>query len=154
MKLTLCNEVLGDMPFEQQFEFAQAIGYEGLEIAPYTVNPNPLAITPKEVSEVNKYSSAAGLPVSGLHWLLVRPENLSITTSDTDIRQRTIGFMKQLITLCADLGGTYLVHGSPQQRRLQETGNDQELEEARKRGIESWASYRRGGGERRCHILH
>ena len=140
MKLTLCNEVLGDMPFEQQFEFAQALGYEGLEIAPYTVNPNPLAITPKEVSEVNKYSSAAGLPVSGLHWLLVRPENLSITTSDTDIRQRTIGFMKQLITLCADLGGTYLVHGSPQQRRLPETGNDQEIEEARKRGIESWAA--------------
>ena len=140
MKLTLCNEVLGDMPFREQFEFAHALGYEGLEIAPYTLNSNPLAITPREISEVSKFSDAAGVPVSGLHWLLVRPENLSITSSDADVRQRTVGFMKQLIGLCADLGGTYLVHGSPQQRRLPENGNDQEIGEARKRGIESWAS--------------
>src|SRR5690606_33735456 len=32
------------------------------------------------------------------------------------VRERTAGFIRRLIELCAQLGGSYLVHGSPAQR--------------------------------------
>jgi sugar phosphate isomerase/epimerase len=57
--------------------------------------------------------------VTGLHWLLVKPGGLSISSKDSNVRQRTIDVMLGLIDLCAALGGKYLVHGSPQQRRIE-----------------------------------
>ena len=37
MKLSLCNEVVREMAFPQQCAFAAAVGYEALEIAPFTL---------------------------------------------------------------------------------------------------------------------
>ena len=41
MRLALCNEVLAAMPLERQCEHAAALGYDGLEIAPYTLFDRP-----------------------------------------------------------------------------------------------------------------
>ena len=60
----------------------------------------------------------AGIAVTGLHWLLLKPAGLSISTRDEATRKRTIDVMLALIDLCAALGGRYLVHGSPHQRRV------------------------------------
>ncbi|MEO7243837.1 MAG: sugar phosphate isomerase/epimerase family protein, partial [Rubrivivax sp.] len=60
----------------------------------------------------------AGMAISGLHWLLVKPPGLSITSEDPAVRQRTLHWLRGMIDLCADLGGQVLVHGSPAQRRL------------------------------------
>ncbi|HEX6142553.1 MAG TPA: sugar phosphate isomerase/epimerase family protein, partial [Geminicoccaceae bacterium] len=56
------------------------------------------------------------LVITGLHWLLLVPEGLSITGRDESVRLRTLDVMRRLIELCHDLGGGYLVHGSPKQR--------------------------------------
>lgn len=61
----------------------------------------------------------AGIAVTGLHWLLIKPAGLSISSKDDGIRKRTIEVMLALVDLCAELGGRYLVHGSPQQRRVE-----------------------------------
>jgi sugar phosphate isomerase/epimerase len=53
-----------------------------------------------------------------LHWLLVAPQGLSITTADRAAWEKTVEVMRHLVELCADLGGDYLVHGSPAQRRI------------------------------------
>jgi sugar phosphate isomerase/epimerase len=53
-----------------------------------------------------------------LHWLLVKPAGLSLTTTDGAVRARTIETMKRLCELCARLGGSVLVHGSPAQRAI------------------------------------
>ena len=37
MKLALCNEVLAPLDFAAQCALARTLGYEGLELAPYTV---------------------------------------------------------------------------------------------------------------------
>ncbi|MGI9571126.1 MAG: sugar phosphate isomerase/epimerase family protein, partial [Desulfobulbia bacterium] len=76
----------------------------------------------------------AGVTISGLHWLLVGPEGLSITSLDSDIRLTTASYVKGLINLCADLGGSYLVHGSPAQRRLPD--DPKESEQARAHALE------------------
>jgi D-psicose/D-tagatose/L-ribulose 3-epimerase len=39
MRISLCNEVIAEFPFERQCEFAQKLGYDGLEIAPFTLAP-------------------------------------------------------------------------------------------------------------------
>src|SRR5690606_10435842 len=54
----------------------------------------------------------------GLHWLLSAPQGLSITEGDAGVAARTLDVAMRLVELCADLGGSYLIHGSPQQRRL------------------------------------
>ena len=37
MRFALCNEVLQPLPFAQQCRLAAQLGYDGLEVAPFTV---------------------------------------------------------------------------------------------------------------------
>jgi D-psicose/D-tagatose/L-ribulose 3-epimerase len=118
MHIALCNEVLSDMSLEQQCEYAARLGYDGLEIAPFTLADAPETISTAEVARIRKTVQASGLRVTGLHWLLVKPEGLSLTDPDAAVRARTIGVMARMTALCAELGGTVLVHGSPKQRQI------------------------------------
>ena len=118
MRLSLCNEVIAEMPYAKQCEYAAQLGYDGLEVAPYTLAESPERMTPAQVAEARRATADAGIAVTGLHWLLVKPAGLSISTRDDAVRQRTLDVMFALIDLCAELGGRYLVHGSPGQRRI------------------------------------
>lgn len=138
MKLALCNEVLGDMPFTEQCTYSQSLGYDGLELAPYTLGPDSHSMSAGKRREISQIAEDAGTPIAGLHYLLLAPKGLSITTADEPVRAQTIEVMRRLIDLCAELGGGYLVHGSPGQRRLPEDGSD--TADARRWGIEAWAS--------------
>ncbi len=60
----------------------------------------------------------SGLQVVGLHWLLVSPPGLSLTTPDDALRTETAAYLAALVDFCADLGGKTLVLGSPNQRRI------------------------------------
>jgi sugar phosphate isomerase/epimerase len=120
MRLALCNEVLNDRDFAAQCAYAAALGYDGLEVAPFTLAEDPLAMPASRCSEVRRAASDAGIAITGLHWLLVKPEGLSLTSDDERVRARTIDAMRRLVALCADLEGRYLVHGSPAQRRTPE----------------------------------
>lgn len=120
MRLSLCNEVLRDRDFAAQCAYAAELGYDGLELAPFTVAEDPLRITPGEAARIRRAASEAGIAITGLHWLLVKPDGLSVTSPDAQVRRRTIDAMRRLIGLCAALGGRYLVHGSPIQRRTPE----------------------------------
>jgi sugar phosphate isomerase/epimerase len=118
MRLALCNEVLGDMPLERQCEYAASLGYDGLEIAPFTLSDAPERISMADAKRIRVIVEASGLVVTGLHWLLIKPEGLSLTDPDAAVRGRTIDVMIRLIGLCAELGGAVLVHGSPAQRQI------------------------------------
>jgi D-psicose/D-tagatose/L-ribulose 3-epimerase len=118
VRLALCNEVLRDLPFAAQCRLAAALGYDGLELAPFTVSETPDRLDAGSRAELRRIASDAGLEIIGLHWLLVAPEGLSITSADAAVRQRTVDVIRGLVTLCADLGGRIIVHGSPGQRRV------------------------------------
>jgi D-psicose/D-tagatose/L-ribulose 3-epimerase len=118
MRIALCNEVLGGMALERQCEYAAALGYDGLEIAPFTLSTSPEKISAADAAKIRATVEASGLVVTGLHWLLVKPEGLSLTDPDAAVRTRTLAVMTHLIGLCAELGGTVLVHGSPKQRQI------------------------------------
>ncbi len=112
MRIALCNEVLMPMPFARQCEYASALGYDGLELAPYTVSDEPHRLKEADIAALRRVAADAGIGILGLHYLLVAPKHLSITTPDAAVRRRTVDVMLALIDLCAELGGRYLVHGS------------------------------------------
>ena len=118
MRISLCNEVIVPMPFPKQCEYAAKLGYDGLEIAPYTLAEDPHHMSPALVAASRRAAKDAGIAVTGLHWLLVKPAGLSISSKDDAVRKRTLDVMYSLVDLCAELGGRYLVHGSPGQRRI------------------------------------
>jgi sugar phosphate isomerase/epimerase len=120
MNFALCNEVLADLPFPEQCRTAAALGYTGLEIAPYTVFDDPATAGEAQARALASIAADHGIAITGLHWLLVKPPALSITAPDAATRARTTAFMQRLCGLCAAMGGTYLVHGSPHQRLVPE----------------------------------
>ena len=118
MRIALCNEVIAPMPFPAQCEYAAKLGYEGLELAPYTLSEEPHRMGAAQLAAARGAAEAAGIAITGLHWLLVKPAGLSISTKDQKTRQKTIDVMLAFVEQCAELGGRYLVHGSPGQRRV------------------------------------
>lgn len=130
MKLSLCNEVIRELPFERQCTLAAALGYRGLEVAPFTLGDNAWRMPAAKRAAVRRACADAGVEVSGLHWLLAAPAGLSIATDDRGVWQRSLDVMLSSIELCAELGGTYLVHGSPGQRRVANLDDAKRVEEA------------------------
>lgn len=118
LTIHLCNEVVRTLDFRDQCAFAHATGYDGLEIAPFTLAEDPTRLSASQIAELKRIADDHGTRIAGLHWLLAAPANLSITSEDPETIRATRDAGRRLIDLCAGLGGTYLVHGSPQQRRL------------------------------------
>jgi D-psicose/D-tagatose/L-ribulose 3-epimerase len=130
VKLSLCNEVIRELPFDRQCALAGGLGYHGLEIAPFTFGDDGWRMPAAKRSEVRRACSDAGLEVSGLHWLLAAPSGLSITTADRTIWRKSVDVLLGSIELCGELGGAYLVHGSPAQRRVDDPSDAGRAEEA------------------------
>jgi D-psicose/D-tagatose/L-ribulose 3-epimerase len=116
MKLALCNEVLLPMPLAAQCEAAARMGYDALEIAPFTLTGEPETLDTAAAHRVRTTAHQHGLAVSSLHWLLVKPDGLSLVTDDTAVRRRTLDLLRRLIDFAAACGARVLVHGSPRQR--------------------------------------
>ncbi|MFI5446958.1 sugar phosphate isomerase/epimerase family protein [Polaromonas sp. UC242_47] len=118
LKIALCNEVLANLSFVYQCKAASAMGYDGLEVAPFTLAANPMAITDVQAAEFARIAQDHGITIFGLHWLLVAPAGLSLVSPDATLRERTTEVMCRLVELCKLMGGSYLVHGSPKQRAV------------------------------------
>jgi D-psicose/D-tagatose/L-ribulose 3-epimerase len=137
MKLALCNEVIREMDFPAQCDFAKKLGYDGLELAPFTLDENPHRLSRERRTELRRIADNAGIAITGLHWLLITPQGLSINSPDAAVRQQTVDVIRGLIELCADLGSKVLVHGSPKQRNVADSDSRQE---AWKRACETFAT--------------
>ena len=99
----------------------RAAGYDGIEIAPFTLGDTPADISPRLRREYQDRISAEGLVFVGLHWLMVSPAGLHVTGPDQSLRQKSWDHVRHLVDLCADLAGSpssprVMVFGSPKQR--------------------------------------
>ena len=114
---SMCNEAFGQRPFAETVKAIRHAGYSGVEIAPFTLAESPVDISAGERREYRAAMASEGLAFVGLHWLMVSPPGLHVTTPDDALRQRSWEHIRRLIDLCADLGpGGVMVFGSPQQR--------------------------------------
>ncbi len=116
MKLALCNEVLHPLPFARQCALAASYGYTGLELAPFTLADDPQTLDAEAARGFRMLAHDHGLAISSLHWLLVKPDGLSLVTADAAVRQQTLTLLLRLIDFAAACGAAVLVHGSPRQR--------------------------------------
>jgi sugar phosphate isomerase/epimerase len=113
----MCNEAFEQRPFAEVCRTLRGIGYEGIEIAPFTIAPDPVEISPATRREYVDIMRSEGLTFVGLHWLMVSPKGLHVTTPDEALRIRSWQHIRNLIDLCADLGpGGVMIFGSPMQR--------------------------------------
>ena len=121
-RFAICNEIFGDLPLKHVCEQARKLGYGGLELAPHTLAEDATSLTDEQRREVGQQIRDAGLEFVGLHWLLVSPPGLHITTPNETVRKRSWEYVHRSIDLCADLAGSksgqngVIVFGSPKQR--------------------------------------
>ena len=118
MKFALCNEIFRNLPLEDAFHKIADIGYEGVEIAPFTLQANPRDLTESDADRCRTAAERAGLKIVGLHWLMAETEGLHLTHSDPAIFEITQEYLIKLGQLTARMNGSILVLGSPQQRNL------------------------------------
>jgi sugar phosphate isomerase/epimerase len=117
MRHAICNEMFQGWSFADAAKFVRSTGYTGLEIAPFTLAESPSGITPAQRAEYRAILQSEGLTFVGLHWLMVSPKGLHVTTPDAALRDRSWQHIRDLIDLCADLGPDgIMVFGSPVQR--------------------------------------
>jgi D-psicose/D-tagatose/L-ribulose 3-epimerase len=116
-RFSVCNEVFEKTPFAESCAAIRKYGYDGIEIAPFTLAEQPSNISANQRAEYRRTMAGHQLAFVGLHWLMVSPKGLHVTTPDSDLRAKSWEHIRQLIDLCADLGDDgVLVFGSPQQR--------------------------------------
>ena len=115
-RYAICNETFGDWPLAKACDFAAGCGYEGLEVAPFTLAPLVTDLSAGRRGEIRRTIARAGLDCVGLHWLLAHTEGFHVAHPDPDVRRRTVAYLADSARLCRDLGGRVLVFGSPQRR--------------------------------------
>ncbi|MDO5309448.1 MAG: sugar phosphate isomerase/epimerase family protein [Planctomycetia bacterium] len=136
MKYALCNEMFDNWSIENQIQAIASWGYDGVELAPFSLDPSFVSgNTP--TMELSRLDSSIkqrvltatkdyGIQTSGLHWILAKTSGYSLTSDDSQVRARTAEYLGQLAELCAELGGSYMVFGSPQQRHILKGQNRKE----------------------------
>jgi len=120
IKFGICNEIFDGWDMKESMAFAKKAGYDGIEIAPFTVNTDVAKITPEQRGEIRAAAAEVGIEITGIHWVLVKTEGMHLTTDDDAVRQKTSDYLVQLVNFCHDIGGKRIIVGSPYQRNLEE----------------------------------
>ena len=118
IRLGICNELFEGWEFAETCRTVKRLGYDGLEIAPFTLAPRITDVNPARRKELKAIVEDAGLATIGLHWLLAKTEGFYLTTPDEATRRRTGDYLIALAEATRDLGGSLMVLGSPKQRDL------------------------------------
>lgn len=124
MRFAFCNETFGtDAGHPERWpdvcQIVKDAGYDGIELAPFTFEPDVRRIDDARRREIRAVAEDAGLEIVGLHWLLVSPPGLHLHTAEASVRNETRDYLRALIDFAGDVGAKVLVLGSPKGRRLE-----------------------------------
>lgn len=115
----ICNEVFEGWKFADTCRAIKKAGYDAIEIAHFTLKADPADITAAERVEYRRIMDGEGLAFVGLHWLMVAPKGLHVTTPDEELRRRSWQHIDNLIDLSSDLAQgapSLMIFGSPKHR--------------------------------------
>jgi sugar phosphate isomerase/epimerase len=113
-----CNELYERVPVVDGFRALRAIGYDAVEVAPFTFGDPVFPRALGEAPAARAVAESLGLRVLGLHWLFARTEGMHVHHPDGAIRRAAREHLIRCMDLCRALGGEILVMGSPQARAL------------------------------------
>ncbi|MDA1278121.1 MAG: sugar phosphate isomerase/epimerase [Verrucomicrobia bacterium] len=120
MKFAICNEIFQGWKIEDSMKYAAAAGYDAIEIAPFTIAKYVTEIPAAERKQIREAANRAEIGISGIHWVLVQADGMYVTHPEEGIRKKTSAYFNDLVDFCGDLGGKFIVVGSPKQRNLME----------------------------------
>lgn len=120
MKFAICSEIFADWKLDRIFAYAAKAGYDGVEIAPFTIAKYVTEINSKEREAIRTSAIQNGIGIPGIHWVLAHTEGMHLTHPDLQVRERTSRYLSDLVDFCGDLGGAFMVVGSPKQRNVLE----------------------------------
>lgn len=150
-KHSICNEAFEGWQFADACKAIRKAGYTGIEIAPFTLAERPADVSAQQRRECRDIMRSEGLEFVGLHWLMVSPKGLHVTTPDAEARAKGWAHIDDLIDLCADLGPNgVMVFGSPKQRS---TTGGATREQATRNYVEGLAGVAPHAAERGVTIL-
>jgi len=151
-RFATCNEVFQNQSISDVCAQVRRAGYQGLEIAPFALAPDPAALDATERASIRKSMHDNGLEFVGLHWLLAAPEGLHATARHKNLRERTWKYVSHFVDLCADLAASpdgkngVVVFGSPKQRSSRDGLTSQEATAAFIEGIQKEAPHAESRG--------
>ncbi|MFN9432964.1 MAG: sugar phosphate isomerase/epimerase, partial [Acidobacteriota bacterium] len=67
----ICNEAFDKWDFAESCRVMKRFGYEGIEIAPFTLAEFPPSLSAARRRELSDIIRSEGLEFVGLHWILV-----------------------------------------------------------------------------------
>lgn len=116
VRFAICNELFEGQRLEEVFRAVRVLGFDGIELAPFTLAPTVTQLSAAERGAIRAMAARQDLTITGLHWLLSRVPDVHLTSPDPAVRALTSAYLQETVRACADLGGRYLVFGSPKQR--------------------------------------
>ena len=120
MKFSICNMIFKNWKIDEVFQYAAELGYDAVEIAPFTLAKSVVHISQSERARLRGIAKETNVAVAGLHSLLTSPPGIHINHYDPKVRAETKDYFMELVKCCADIGGSVLVFGSPKQRAVLE----------------------------------
>ena len=69
MKYAICNETFENWEHDRICGFVRAAGYQGLELAPFTLADRITNVSTAMRAKLKKEADAEGVKIIGLHWL-------------------------------------------------------------------------------------
>ncbi len=116
MRFAICNEIFQGWSIDDTLAYAARTGYEAVELAPFTLAPTVAHIPAARRMQIRAEAARHGIAISGIHWVLAQTTGLHLTHPERAVRDRTAAYFCELVCFCADVGGRFIVVGSPKQR--------------------------------------
>jgi len=87
LKFAICNELFEGWEFERVCRFVKSIGYDGVELAPFTL-ANPItAFGSDRRATLRRQAADHGVEIIGLHWLLAKTQVSSVIFGARTVEQ-------------------------------------------------------------------
>jgi len=130
MKYSICSDTFPDLELRDMFKYAAGLGYQAVELAPYSFCNSVMEVSPAERNKIRKWAEEAGINITGIHSLFTPipgitprfgcPPGLQLNSADPSIRLKTKEYLKELMRLCGEVGGKNVVLGSASARSVPE----------------------------------
>lgn len=118
IRIAICNELFEGWDLARTCRTVRELGYEGIELAPFTLAPTISDLPPARRREIRAIVEGEGLQTVGLHWLLAKTQGYYLTSPDEAVQRRTAAYLVELAEATHEMGGSLMVFGSPKQRNL------------------------------------
>src|SRR6188508_1996153 len=103
MRFAMCNELYENWNFDEVCKFLKQSGYDGVEVAPFTLAPRITDVSPERRATLRAQAGNAGVEIIGLHWLLAGTDGLYLTSPDAKVRSNTAEYIGELAAATRDL---------------------------------------------------